>query len=496
MKIKFTSFIRRANRGGTGFLAIPKDKLSLFYLGGRVQVELFNKIHFFSRIVEYSHKLGVYVPKNLMKMHKLLNKKVQTQIKKIRGFYAPVASDGRVYIPYDVVKNNLLHQNDIISIKAIEDNKIIQEKYVKIYVTTRPKRKQKEFIYYIDKTFCDKTLLFRVEKLPQVPQNKKINLLVAKLLQDMHYAFIDNNSVIIFKGNKIPVIINTNLELPNLAFYSGAYFADGTKKGNSWAICASTFEQAKFYLKMHNLLVKDSKPELVISYTSIHNTDTNDLKRNLARIWKNKVGINVDKFRIRKPTGRLTARWNKYGTLVTREHRQILLDFYNALLKLLIKEILLKEDRKLAMDLICGVLEGDGCASAKNHGHITITANKKDVSVLENILEITRMKFKTTKEGENKYTLRIGALEILRNFHLIKDKIFVLYPKRRKAFFERLKTVGAIKFLIENHNPTNWVKLWLRGNNFCDENYQITTKGLEFRKNLLNYGRNLIKQTK
>jgi hypothetical protein len=50
--------------------------------------------------------------------------------------------------------------------------------------------------------------------------------------------------------------VNTNLKLSDLAFYLGAYFADGTRKGNSWAICASTFEQAKYYLKMHNFWLK------------------------------------------------------------------------------------------------------------------------------------------------------------------------------------------------------------------------------------------------
>jgi hypothetical protein len=415
----------------------------------------------------------------------LLNKKIRIRIKKIKGFYAPIASDGKIYIPHDIVKNESLHHNDIISIRIIEDNKVIQKKYIKIYTTSRPKRKQKEFICYVDKTFSGKILIFQVKKLSQIPFSGKMNPLTAKFLQDKHYAFIGKNSVIIFEGNKAPAIINTNLKLSNLAFYLGAYFADGTRKGNSWAISASTFEQARYYLEMHNLLIKDSKPEFTIFYTNIYNIPYNDLKKNLADIWKEKVRIDINKFRIRKPTGKLISKWNKYGTLVIREHRQILLDIYNGLLELLVKEIFSKNDKKLATNFISGVMEGDGSASARKRGHILISTNKNDVHVLVNILKVAKIKFKVVKEGENKYSLRIGALEILRNFHLLKDKLFVLHPKRRKTLFERLKTVKATKFFLENYEPTSWVKVWLKNNGFCDKNYKITDKGLRLGNELI-----------
>jgi len=486
MELKFISRIKKSNKRGTGFLPIPKDKLFLFGLSDKVQIKFLNNVYFFAQIIEYSHKLGVYVPRSLMEKHRLLNKEVEIQIKKIRGFYAPVASDGRIYLPYDIVKNESLRDNDIISIKAIENNKIIHEKYVKIYVTTRPKRRWKEYICYLDKNLSGRTLVFQVKKLSPIPPYRRVNPLLAKLLQDMHCAFIDKNSTIIFKGNKVPAIININLELSDLAFYLGAYFADGTKKGNSWAICASTFEQASYYLRIHNSLIKDSKPEFIISYTDIDNSNQKVLKKNLARIWKDKTSIRISKFRIRKPEGKCFLKWNRYGTLVIREHRQILLDIYNFLLKRLIKEILSLRSKKLAIDFICGVMEGDGYSAANPQGSVSIWSNKNDIGILEKILRITEMKFKICKEGENKYALKIGALEILRNFYLLKDKIFILYPKRRKNLFERFKAVGAVRFLTENHSSTNWVKSWLKNNGFCDKNYQLTKLGLSLRDNLLN----------
>jgi len=384
--------------------------------------------------------------------------KIKVRLTDLNGFYSRISSDGIIYIPQDIVKNQKLRQNDVVLIRVIKNNKVIKEKYTKIAV--HRKRNKLEYVCVFDKNFYGKELIFQIKKEASEEKVSRINLIIRKILKNFYFTFVNKNLVIVFKGNKVPAVINTNLKYSDVVFYLGAYFADGTRKGNSWAICASTFEQARYYLKMHNFLIKDSRPEFAISYTNIYNIEPVELKKNLVEIWQKEVSIKVNKFRIRKPSGKSISKWNKYGTLVIREHRQILLDFYNALLESLVKEISLKKDKKLAIDFVCGVMEGDGCAPAKKRGHITIATNKEDLDILKNIVKVAQINFKVIQQS-NKYTLRIGALEILRNFYLLKDKIFLFYPKRRKALFERLKTVGAIKFLIGNHGSTNWVKAWL-----------------------------------
>lgn len=483
MVVKFTSVIRRGNKNGTGFFYLSKNNRKFLNLGDRIRVKVLRSA-FFAKIIFYSHRLGVYVPKHIVAKNNLLNKKTRIQIDKVDGFYAKVYSDGRIYIPKDIVENQKLKHNEIILIKGIENGKIVCEKYSKIHVTKR-KNRLAEYHCVFDKNFCARELLFKIEKCSREDLSENLSSVMRQLLKGIHYAFISRNSVIIFKGNKIPAIINANIYYPDIAFYSGAYFADGTRKGNSWAICASTFEQARYYLKMHEFLIKDTNPEFTLSYTNIHNIGSRKLKRNLTKIWKEKTGIEVDKFRIRKPTGKSFSKWNKYGTLVIREHRQILLDIYNFLLKGLIKEILMQKNKELALDFLCGVMEGDGCASGTKRGHVMIFGNGDEVDILGNISNVAQIKFKISKEDKNKYSFRIGALEILRNFHFLKDKIFILYPKRRIALFERLKTVGATKFLIGNHEPTSWVKTWLKNNGFCDENYKITDKGVKLRNELV-----------
>jgi len=409
--------------------------------------------------------------------------KIKVRLTDLNGFYSRISSDGIIYIPQDIVKNQKLRQNDVVLIRVIKNNKVIKEKYTKIAV--HRKRNKLEYVCVFDKNFYGKELIFQIKKEASEEKVSRINLIIRKILKNFYFTFVNKNLVIVFKGNKVPAVINTNLKYSDVVFYLGAYFADGTRKGNSWAICASTFEQARYYLKMHNFLIKDSRPEFAISYTNIYNIEPVELKKNLVEIWQKEVSIKVNKFRIRKPSGKSISKWNKYGTLVIREHRQILLDFYNALLESLVKEISLKKDKKLAIDFVCGVMEGDGCAPAKKRGHITIATNKEDLDILKNIVKVAQINFKVIQQS-NKYILRIGALEILRNFYLLKDKIFLFYPKRRKALFERLKTVGAIKFLIGNHGSTNWVKAWLKNNSFVDKNYEITKNGLNLSNNLLN----------
>jgi hypothetical protein len=233
MEIKFFSRVRKGNKRGTGFFYIPKEKSDLVNFKTRIKVTLYPRIYFFSQIVKHNERLGIYIPRRIMEKNDLLNKKIKVQLNKIEGFYAPIGSDGRVYIPGEIAKSKFLQNNSIISIEAVKNGKVIYKKYVKVYLYSRPNKKEKEFMCYVNKKLHGKNLIFNIETLPVKPQKRKLNPLITQLFRGMHYAFVNKNSTIIFKGNKLPAIVNTNLKLSDLAFYLGAYFADGTRKGNS-----------------------------------------------------------------------------------------------------------------------------------------------------------------------------------------------------------------------------------------------------------------------
>lgn len=483
MGIQFTARIKKGNKAGTGFFYIPKNKINLINLGDKINVYLKNKqIEFFAKIIKYHKRFGVYIPRSIVTKNDLLGKEVKVKINKIKGFYSIVGSDGSVYIPTKLAQQLELKVGDIILIESLFKNSKIT-RYSKVNI--RKKRNTTEYKCNFDYRYAKNRLIFKIKKLNKSYSTDLKYIPMDKILKDMNFAITDKDKFIIYKGNKIPAIIRSQLKYEDLAYYLGAYFSDGTKTGNSWGICASTFKQAEFYLKMHNFLISNSKPELTISFTNIIQKDEEKIKKWLKKGWKKRVNIKVDKFRIIKPKGKRSLKHNKYGTLVIREHRQILLDFYNSLLNSLIKEILSKKDRRLAIDFICGVLEGDGSVSAKKQGHITIHTNKYEYQTLKDVIDVSGVKSKVCRAGENKYSIRIGALELLRNFSTFKEKIFAFYPERRRRLYRRLNTVGAVKFLIGDHKPTAWVKTWLKNNGFVNEEYQLTEKGVELRNELV-----------
>ena len=103
---------------------------------------------------------------------------------------------------------------------------------------------------------------------------------------DFNFGKIDEKYGIIFLGNRVPIIIKLNIILKDFANYLCCYFADGTKKGNDWGICASTFEQANYYLKMHNSLVFNSKIIPSISFTEVEYRNEKFIKDYLITAWE------------------------------------------------------------------------------------------------------------------------------------------------------------------------------------------------------------------
>jgi len=479
MQVEFISKIRIANKHGTGFIQIPKEKNNTLGLHENVAIYLNNETSFFAQTIKWGH-IGIYVPKEITKS--FLGKEVLVRLKKIDGYYAKVGYDGRIYLPLTLAKGfNLRHKN-IVLIKIFQNDENIIQRYSEVNV--RKRGKKIEYMCMIGKDLARRRIGFILEKKDSDYEKIENHVDLSDFLKT-NFAKTSEENLIIFK-RKIPIVINPRINLSNIALYLGSYYSDGTKVGNNWAISASTFEQAKYYMKIHNLLVKNSKLEFIISYTDTKDENKNTIINNLKRTWTKNVGNYPYKFRIRKPIGKNFAKCTKYGTLTIREHRIALLDFYNFLVKKLIQEIKITGDISLAIDFICGVLEGDGSVSAKKRGHIEIATNSREYMVISDVLSILEIKHKIVKAGENKYIIRVGALEILRNFGLLKDKIFMLYPKRRKALFERLQTVGAVKFLLgKGHKPASWVKAWFKENGFVDSEYKLTKKGIKLRNDLM-----------
>ncbi len=393
-------------------------------------------------------------------------------------FYAKIGSDARIHIPNKF--ESTVKENDLAKI-VLNINGKSYEGFARISVCRRKHRKPEYLAiprnYSIPKNVNSKVYMSILSRLHK---NRNLGNFYISNIFDL-CGRLDNKSVVTLYGNSLPLITGYKFSPEELAFYMGCYFSDGTKKSTYWRINASTFEQANYYIKMHKTLVKRSSLQFRLTFSG-KKTDA----ILAARKWRQKCGIVIPNNRIKViPISGTPLKWNKYGSLNIYENGLGILLLYIRLMESILKNIENKKRKDLAIEFLCGILEGDGTVNAKKRGHIQIATNREDVKIIEKLLQTSGLNYKSVVENGQKYYLRIGALEILRNFDCLKNKVFIFYPKRRAALFSRLATVGAVKYLTSNHSSTSWVKAWLKTNGLVDNKYTITRKGTKLRNDFI-----------
>jgi hypothetical protein len=489
MTINFKSKILQYNNRGVGLIYLPKEHQNKFKVGQQLEIIIElpnNKIIFFAKLRK-THKECIYIPSlvatnNNNNNNKLLNKAAKIRIEETRGFFTKIGSDGRIYIPSKQAQELQLKQDEIILVEGIMNNKEYNEICL---IKTRNKLRTTEYHCTFNYKLAKKEGTFNIKSvLSRKP--KVISKEIKDLIKEFNYAQLNQNQIIMYCGNRIPVIINTNLNLKPFAHYLGCYFADGTKRGNSWGICSSTFQQANYFLIMHNTLIHNPPLNYELTYTDPLNENKNKLKNYLCSCWLKQTNIEIPKEKvwIYKTETKNAQNRNKFGSMSTREHRQLTLIYYNRLLTQLINKIVKSKNKALAIEFLCGVLEGDGATSASSRGHVVIATNKEESKQLLKVFRVAEFKHQGYSEGENKYYLRIGSLELIRNMSLIKDKIFKYYPKRRKILQERLANTGGARFLLNNTKTSNALIGKLKTMGILDQNKDLTVYGKEVKKSL------------
>jgi len=483
----FKSFVTYANKRGTGIVRIPKDKRDLFKEGELLRITVLSqdKISFYARVRKINN-LGFYIPKEIMRKIEF-PKEHTLQFEKIDGFCSKIGSDGRVYIPAGTAEKFNLKNDNITLIEGIVEN---QKFSLFCQVKARIKRKETEYKVTFNKNLADKSGIFDVKRnLSKEKQELSLNADLLKIIAPFNYAFIDKDEIILFYGNRVPVIINTKLKIDDFAYYLGAYFADGTKRGNSWGIVASTFEQANFYIEKHKNLIKNAFLVNELSFSSFDTKDPDKIKDNLSKIWldKTRVLITKNKIRMRFIIDSAYSKRNEFGSLIMKENKQLVLLFYVRMLNFLIEKIVREKNKTLAVHFILGCLEGDGNPGPAPHPHIILTTNKNDYKTLERIASVSGLRFASILEAKSsKHYLRFSSLSILMNLDVLKDLIFKYYPKRRKRFIERFLNTGSARFLMGKQDyASGWVKAELVKEGILDESYALTKKGKNIRKSLM-----------
>ncbi|MDP3698033.1 MAG: hypothetical protein Q8R47_00450 [Nanoarchaeota archaeon] len=484
MIIAFESIVRKYNNRGVGFIYLPGEHQNNSKVGQQVQVSIESKnskVIFFSRLRK-THKIGIYIPAEIASYNKLLNQLATITITEVDGFFAKVSDDGIIYIPQQKAQELKLKQNEIILIEGIVDsinhNRLCQ-------VKIREKQNTTEYFCTFNKEFGKKEGIFSIKSI--VSRNKQeTKNMVLNIIKDFNYASLDKNKIVAFHGKRVPITINLNIHLKEIAYFLGCYFSDGTKKGNSWGICASTPEQARYFLQRHNFIIENPILKMELTYTDPLDEDSEKLKEKLSEYWLEKANVNVPKERIwiYKTETKDAQNRNKYGALSIREHRQLVLLYYNKLLNCLIEEIIKNENKELALDFLCGVLEGDGAPSAKARGHVVIATNEKEAQILQEVFKVANFRHRGYDEEENRWYLRIGSLELIRNMPYLKDKLFQYYPKRRKLLQERLANTGCAQFLLKGTKTSNTVIGKLKENGILEGDNELTKFGKEVQASL------------
>jgi len=469
----------KGNSKGTGFIRIPKDFTEFFDVNDNIKVQIKNgslSPSFFATIRDYKGFVGVYVPKNTFSSNNLIGKKLKVSLDKIKGFHSKLGTDGRLYIPKFYAEELKLDRDDILLIEArINDSKI--NRFCEI--NKRVRKNTTEYFCMFSPELKKMSGTFKIRR--KLKKDLQMPKIAKYVLKDLNYGVINDNTIIIFYHKKT-LKINPLINLKDLVYYIGCFFADGTKRGSTWGIVASTFDQARFYYKMYKKMIKDPQLHFYISVSSEKMPNKSDL----IKKWKKETGININKIRFHK-TQTHSKKIHKYGSLVMRDYRKVVQIYHNKLLEYICDYINQNDDEKLALDFIFGVLEGDGCAGARKRGHITIASNKRDAKVLEKILRITGLDSKITKEGKGKISIRLNSLGILKDISSFKDKVFRYYPKRKKKFVKRFCNIGAVKLILGKQDyASSWVKAWLKRKGILNDKYQLTLKGKKIRNHLLN----------
>ncbi len=483
MEIIFKSNIIKYNKRGVGFIYLLKEHQNKFNIGQQLKVTIKlpnNNIIFFAKLRSH-HKEGIYVPASVANKNNLLDRKVPIVLVKIDGFFTKLSYDGRIYLPQKDAIELKLKQNEIILVKGIIDKKSYKEF---CQVKIRRKSSTTEYFCMFNPKLRHKEGVFSIESI--LSRNRyNISKKLADAIKDFNYAFVDENNMVMYYGNRVPIVIRTNFDLKEIAHYLGCYFADGTKRGVDWGICASTFEQARYYLKLHDHLIRDHKIVPNISFTDTKDEETETLKKRLTNKWKEEVDLEIEEKRTRvihSDCG-YSRKTNPFGSLVLKEHRQLSQIYYNKLLKYLFDYIKKNNDSKLALDFILGTLEGDGSVGVRS-GHLMIHSNLRELEILSEIMKYTKFQFRARKEGGNKGVIFIGSLEIIKNMPFLKDKIFQYYPKRRKLLQERLFNTGCAQFLLKGTKTSNTVIGKLKENGILDSDNELTKYGKEVQASL------------
>lgn len=396
-------------------------------------------------------------------------------------FTKKIGDDGRLYIPnYIGARMNLKDKVVKLSCKSEDFSDTV---YSKVAYRYRERSNTEEYRVGCGKKFSNKEAEITI--INSFEPNPKVEGVVGTVLENFEHLYIEDEEDIILMSSKNTTQVDKNLEFDNFLHYLGAFFADGLKKSYSWGISASTFEQAKYYIKKHNQIVDNNELVFRLTYTHYGEIEEDELKR-IEEAWKDNAGIEIDNTDTNESDVETALNRNEYGSVYMREHKQLLGEFYNELLDFVCRKIINGEYD--ALPFVLGMLEGDGSTCSTKRAHIEQTVARSKIDTVEKIYKQAGFKTALQEREDDNYIVRIGSIELLERFDKIGDELFKYYPKRRNKAIDRLVDTGTAKYILgegeENIVGEPHREMYNAG--IIDRNSNLTKKGEVVKEKLEN----------
>ncbi|MCG3227285.1 MAG: hypothetical protein H7645_10215, partial [Candidatus Heimdallarchaeota archaeon] len=254
--IEWEGTIRKGGGGGTGWLTLPMELRESAEPGQIYDLSLMDsklRTHVLTAKLSTTAKgWGFYIPKALCLEYSLIGETVNCYIYQMEHFPVKISSDKIVRLPNSVVEEYGIKENDLFEVETIVERAIFREVVLITKIDRSNKSRKDEFLFthrlsgVPTSTEARIRILNCIEKLPSEldEKNNYEKFYLPSIFPDAILGKVDENEMIIFLGNHVPILTPIEINLYEFVHYFGCFYADGTKVGPGWRNSASTPEQA------------------------------------------------------------------------------------------------------------------------------------------------------------------------------------------------------------------------------------------------------------
>lgn len=501
-EVEWTGRIGKGSSAGAGWITVPAKLRGGLVLGEYydlvIEAEGQEPVRLNKNLKRVKKSWGFFLPKRLCAEREWLGQRVRATVEKADYFPVKVSADKRVRIPAKVVEEHGVEQGELYEVELAVKGDVIRE-IVIITAIDRSDEPNRGDEYYFTVRMNDVAretkggvkITRKVERME--PSGKVVTgetIHVPDLFPEAVLGKVDEEKMIIFKGNHVPVVTPINVNMEEIMLYFGHYHADGTKVGPGWSTGASTPEQAKYNISMYEKLIDNRRLEFGLTYTKKPSDKRNvdEIKSDLAKFWKRtaKTSLHPDRIRIIRSNSIETRNWNRNGSLRIRDYRSLVMETHLRILDEIYCYISTCNDVNHLWFFFFGILEGDGYVyGGKERIGVGCSTHIDYSQMITSILARLGVNYHIDKYNVDKgissgIEVQFSLFEVLLNVDILSRHLFLYYPKRRKLFIKRLLKQPTVQYIMgKKQNLSSFARSFVEKNSLDTERIKKTLDKLE-----------------